>query len=318
MNQIYARHALLKFYPVRLATFKDWPLADPLPKELAEAGFYYNGYSTSATCFSCGVSFYNWNYPRMPALEKHRESRPWCGFILNQDISLTTAPENAGMEKDLPMQVFVPSSPIEISADDSNLIFGDSALQNPTLTFAINPIRNPTNITVPVTIYMRLPNQSAEYILDMRSTLISMRSERQRLETFKVGGWAMQLPSKEDLAKNGFFHLQLADFTQCAFCLMVVSVWSTCTDVSSFHRHENANCKFVKGENVGNIPIGEETIETEDDERLFCSICNEVEKCILFLPCKHCCTCETCGLDNTLRQCPICRRIIKRREKIYI
>merc|ERR1712217_855428 len=44
--------------------------------------------------------------------------------------------------------------------------------------------------------------------------------------------------------------------------------------------------------------------QTLEEERV-CVVCSEWEKTMLFLPCRHLCTCETCAAQ--LSQCPICR-----------
>lgn len=54
-----------------------------------------------------------------------------------------------------------------------------------------------------------------------------------------------------------------------------------------------------------------------------CCVCMAASRCMLFMPCKHLCTCEDCGkLDksnsNTLRYCPICTKVIKTRMRIFM
>ncbi|RWS19137.1 hypothetical protein B4U80_14502, partial [Leptotrombidium deliense] len=77
-------------------------------------------------------------------------------------------------------------------------------------------------------------------------------------------------PSKEDLAANGFFHLQIPEYTQCAFCLAVIHLWNE-IDVASFHEETNENCPFVKGDDVGNIPLK----KCNSKERMQCVVCLE-------------------------------------------
>merc|ERR1711948_235185 len=45
------------------------------------------------------------------------------------------------------------------------------------------------------------------------------------------------------------------------------------------------------------------------EEEQACIVCSELEKTMVFLPCRHLCTCETCA--SQLRQCPICRAEIE-------
>jgi hypothetical protein len=55
-------------------------------------------------------------------------------------------------------------------------------------------------------------------------------------------------------------------------------------------------------------------------ENFDCCICLSATKCILFLPCKHLCVCEDCGMMKSppISHCPICRLRIKNRMKVYM
>ena len=47
--------------------------------------------------------------------------------------------------------------------------------------------------------------------------------------------------------------------SRCAFCDGVIHSWEGVHDPISEHRHHFPFCPFVLGQNVGNIPLGEET-----------------------------------------------------------
>lgn len=55
--------------------------------------------------------------------------------------------------------------------------------------------------------------------------------------------------------------------------------------------------------------------EAADDD-MICVICQEAAKKILFLPCKHICTCKACS--STLEKCPICRVRAKKKVEVYL
>ncbi|RWS22699.1 hypothetical protein B4U80_14003 [Leptotrombidium deliense] len=179
-------------------------------------------------------------------------------------------------------------------------------------------LRNAPNLCVPITTYVRIPNVNDDFMLDSKSFRISMKYEKLRLETFTFAGWPRDTPTMHDLASSGFFHLLVADFTQCAFCNMVVAVWDKCTNVDDFHLTQNSNCRFMKKENVGNIAINSSTQTNEAVDRLLCCICSEVEKNVAFFPCGHCCCCEKCGLNHSVGKCPLCRKNILNRQKIIL
>jgi len=67
-----------------------------------------------------------------------------------------------------------------------------------------------------------------------------------------------------------------------------------------------------------------EQVEREREDKL-CVICQDREKCIMILPCRHLCICNDCqvSLMNRTdrahsRTCPICRKIVKQTIKAYL
>ncbi len=53
---------------------------------------------------------------------------------------------------------------------------------------------------------------------------------------------------------------------------------------------------------------------------LDCCICLSANKSVLFLPCKHICVCEDCGLTRSppLTNCPVCRETIRSKTKVFL
>jgi len=60
-------------------------------------------------------------------------------------------------------------------------------------------------------------------------------------------------------------------------------------------------------------------VEREREDKL-CVICVDKEKCIMILPCRHLCICESCqvALRSHRNICPICRKVIKQMIKAYL
>jgi len=58
------------------------------------------------------------------------------------------------------------------------------------------------------------------------------------------------------------------------------------------------------------------SIEQQKEQRL-CVICQEREKSVVLLPCRHLCLCETCSSHDDLGQCPLCRRPIAHRISVF-
>jgi Zinc finger, C3HC4 type (RING finger) len=49
-----------------------------------------------------------------------------------------------------------------------------------------------------------------------------------------------------------------------------------------------------------------------------CVICMSQERNMVFLPCNHLCSCSQCGLNPTIRVCPICRVAFNNRIVVYV
>merc|ERR1712062_721720 len=65
-------------------------------------------------------------------------------------------------------------------------------------------------------------------------------------------------------------------------------------------------------------------VEREREDKL-CVVCQDREKCIMILPCRHLCICESCQVSLMQRidrahsrTCPICRKIVKQTIKAYL
>jgi len=59
--------------------------------------------------------------------------------------------------------------------------------------------------------------------------------------------------------------------------------------------------------------------ENNNDDRT-CVVCLEVIKNVVFLPCKHLCTCSKCALTilKSSNACPICRTKIQSHLEVFI
>ncbi|KAA3468102.1 E3 ubiquitin-protein ligase BOI-like [Gossypium australe] len=62
---------------------------------------------------------------------------------------------------------------------------------------------------------------------------------------------------------------------------------------------ERASCCFING-----VDDAESCCEDEDT-RMVCKCCNSRSSCVLFLPCRHLCSCKNC--EALLESCPVCK-----------
>ena len=64
----------------RLATYKNWQLANPTPEQLSKAGMYYTGVSDIVKCFHCDISLGQWTLLD-DAWTEHALYSPRCSFV---------------------------------------------------------------------------------------------------------------------------------------------------------------------------------------------------------------------------------------------
>ena len=61
----------------------------------------------------------------------------------------------------------------------------------------------------------------------------------------------------------------------------------------------------------------EKSVQDEEDKRL-CIICDDQNRTIVLLPCKHMCMCKTCLGRQTWKTCPLCREPVDTDMEIYV
>lgn len=146
--------------------------------------------------------------------------------------------------------------------------------------------------------------------------------------------------NKEKYAEAGFFYLGYEDRTVCYYCGGGLVDWQE-KDIPWYeHARWFSNCPFLhihKGKQFVSFlqklkitwrdrkPLERMLLETEsttDDLHKSaqmvkeCLVCLTSERSIVFLPCKHCVTCTSCGLS--VDSCVYCRAPITSMIKIYL
>ena len=84
-------------------------------------------------------------------------------------------------------------------------------------------------------------------------TFSMLLTEEERLKTFV--GWPLSFVSVGDLAATGFFYLRDGDKVQCVFCNTIVGDWERGDAPNNEHVRHSRSCPFLKGYDVGNVPI---------------------------------------------------------------
>jgi len=80
--------------------------------------------------------------------------------------------------------------------------------------------------------------------------------------------------------------------------------------------------KIIKGtllklENHKSDLISKQLSKTQDEQKM-CVVCQDEEKSVLLLPCRHVCVCKGCARNSQLDNCPLCREEIVDRINVFM
>ena len=93
---------------IRISSYQGWPgYVSQTPKEMAEAGWFYTGYSDVTKCFQCGGTAKQWDLYTNP-LKRHKELYPECKFLVGKVDSKPPEEVNSKQSND-------PEEPIDNS-----------------------------------------------------------------------------------------------------------------------------------------------------------------------------------------------------------
>lgn len=206
----------------RLASFKEWPLNFPVALALANAGLFYTGRVDEVCCYKCHCYINDWKDYDSP-VERHKLASPHCPIVLTDSWPILSEPAVT----EPPIADFQPEE-----EENSEPVQPTSPQQE--------------NVPNPV-------SRHGGNIISSDSQSLHMKSEAVRLRTFV--GWFQMHVLPEDLAKEGFFSMNIGDCVKCAFCSGILKQWVPGDIPFIEHKKYYPGCPFVCGLPVGNIPI---------------------------------------------------------------
>jgi len=224
-----------KYERTRLQTFQNWPANAKVEAwKMAKAGLLYTGQEEEVMCTWCGVIISDWQYGDQ-VMAKHRMTSPDCPFVRNQSDNVPCVPGEVSPAV-LP-RVSVPEDTDDVGPETPRLGLSRPPFFPPMETEQEDdPDRSRSSPEGP--------------------TEIDFRSESARLSSFS--NWNVSFISPSDLARAGFYSLNQGDSCKCVFCHNCVGDWVEGDDPMTEHRNLFPLCRFVQGQEVGNIPLGEE------------------------------------------------------------
>ena len=222
------------------------------PSQLAKAGFYFDPRTSETVCYWCRIRIpaSRWKKGTNPFIV-HRAQNPDCEYITSQckeNIPFHTQSQRANR-----LSYLEPNrsstrwtSPGSVESDHPNEV-ANSAL-------ASLPYRS-TNQSGGLSSRGSNRNRQREmFDSDGPYPLQRMKTEEARVMTYTM--WPNDAAvSPEELALAGFFYTGSTDRVQCAFCENVLRNWESGDNPTFEHRRHFPRCRFVLGQDVGNVPI---------------------------------------------------------------
>lgn len=247
----------------RLASYREWPLNFPSAYSLAETGLFYSGRSDEVHCYKCQCCISHWKEEDIP-VERHKHAKPDCPLVASYSLPvLVTLPSSkSGLASSAAIpQHYITSVQPEPEPESSSATqqhYITSVQPEPELDEKVIRPTLPQQIVIEksiehVPVSCRKDPLTFENMSCSELQFADMNSEAERLCTF--ANWSYKHVLPEDLAKAGFFSLNIGDCVKCAFCDVVLKQWEAGDMPLEEHRKHKPNCRFVQGLYVGNIPI---------------------------------------------------------------
>ena len=262
----------------RLHSFINWPPESVSPVVLANAGFKYTGYGDKVMCPVCGLEIEGWpNNRLLHPKNEHRMRSPECSWVSSEASessgSVTVTPAQASYLRQLTENN--PSASVTVGlasivncapspsvnnhattaiGDNSSTMFNTRTLLESTVVGASNrdEILVTRKQTTKVPINRTLPD------------LNQLKVERTRLDTYF--DWPETAPIQPpDLARTGLFYTGSHDRVRCVYCGGVLHHWTKDDIPASEHHRHFPECPFIRGLDVGNVPLDNEKISANEE-----------------------------------------------------
>ena len=322
------RNPKMKTVARRLQTFNEWPLKEPFVKELVESGFFYSGMGDTVTCFYCDGDLNNWLQYDDP-FEKHLDKYPRCHFALkakrrakwlkskivevNYEV-MKFELNRLGTFRSWPQRKFINAEHLAkigffclgyedyVQCAFCKVIVGD---------WDSECMQNWNTEDIPFKVhYMKTPNcpflkgMNVKNIPMNRKILTplhpDMMNEIKRLKS--LNNWKNISVSKFNLAESGFYFI--GNILKCFWCSFELN--DVGENFLKTHAKNRPECIFAQS-------LLKEESRSENSEN--CKICMMTECDILFIPCNHFVSCETCA--SRIKNCCVCRSTISQKIKVF-
>lgn len=235
-----------KCLELRLSTFDVLPeLKENVKRQLADAGFFYNGKDKENLCFHCGIKLPNWKEEDKP-WNKHLECNSNCGYLKNNSEKFIHFPNYQSYESRLSTFDTWPASKSQTKEQLAEAGIFYNKNNNETCCFYCGKdLKNWRTNDVPWLKHYDC-NPECKFVQNRQNLVVYplYQNIESRLNTF--GTWpASKSKIKELLAEAGFFYTGKSDATICFHCGVELQDWTMECNPDMRHITRFHMCKYI-------------------------------------------------------------------------
>lgn len=222
-------------------------------QDLAKAGFFHTMRGEEIKCYHCGVII-DCAVQSQPeqVISFHRRQNKNCPFAMKQfNIGIASPGSTAGHLKANNIEASSTGTLLQSGTGSTSALGAVGGASSSDVSTVYN---SDARCPGPASPSPRKCHQKHPAQCKVFHTFDSLRYERERLATFI--DWPLSWLSPESLAKEGFYYLRESDHCSCVFCRGVVGSWEVGDVPRTEHKRHFETCNFVRGQPVGNVPIG--------------------------------------------------------------
>ncbi|XP_071956264.1 baculoviral IAP repeat-containing protein 7-like [Antedon mediterranea] len=325
-----AQHPQFGIETERLKTFKSWPPSAPPYPLLAKAGFFYTGENDNVKCFYCNGGLRNWEPSDDPWTE-HAKWFPKCDWLLqqrgepfvqyvitnfpvpNQNLPLpppSPAIPSGGAHQGTARPVFNLNTEQPLHPSTGNRRGIDERMQSAIVRsviemgFSLRKIRR--------IIERQIRNNENEFnsIQTFVDAILNEPDQREDNEGEPTGSGSGKTADSIPKTK------QFEEDEQARAADKTKELETKMSSLSVGNPGPNSESGFKTLEDESELPSSIQHELRELRDKRTCKICMDNEINVLFMPCGHLVTCETCS--RSIQVCPICRKPIQSCIKTYL
>ncbi|XP_051714813.1 E3 ubiquitin-protein ligase XIAP [Oryctolagus cuniculus] len=343
-DTVYPRNPEMCSEEARLESFQNWPdYVHLTPRELASAGLYYTGIDDQVQCFCCGGKLKNWE-PGNRAWSEHRQHFPTCFFVVGRGVNNQSEFNIVSSDRNFSDSTNPPRNPAMADYAARIITFGSwrYSVNKEKLARAglyclgegdqvecfhcgggltdWEPSDDPWEQHAkwyPGCEYV-LEKKGQGYINNIHLTHSLKESPARAAGKIpslseRIVDPIFQSPVVQETLRMGFSFREIKKMMEekvqrCGSNYKSLEVADLVTAQKNSPHDESSQASLQKEVST------EEQLRRLQEERL-CKICMDRNTAVVFIPCGHLVTCNTCA--EAVDKCPMCYTVITFKQKIF-